>query len=328
MIKYSIIVPCFNSENFIKVCLDVLTKQTIDKGLFEVIFVDDCSKDNTVQILERYKKQVDFKVQILQNKVNSGPGVSRHNAAMAAVGEYLCFCDSDDWYSEDFLLDINTELEESCSDMLVFDMSYVLGEKIIRKNYTAPFCYGDKFSYLSNCAESLCNLVVKRSLFLSIPLLDVRNGEDLALVPLLIAKSDKISHIDKSYYNYVMRSDSASLGKIAPRAFNNMLLAFRHICQNLDSSNIDIQKCIEYLGIKTVLYNATLMAIKGGNNNNVLAQIVDDFSVSYPEWSKNSYKNRLGLAKNVYLWAVKSRLWIICRLFATLHSYLLKHSYD
>lgn len=321
--KYTIVIPCYNSEGFIGVCIENLVRIVFNKVNFELIFVDDCSTDNTLEVLKKYKETSELNIRIIRNKVNSGPGVSRHNAAEIASGEFLCFCDSDDWYDSDFLKDVNEELSRCESDLLIFDMSYVLNGKVIRKNYTAPFRYGDKMSYLSNCAESLCNLVVKRDLFLSIPIVDIRNGEDLALVPLLIANAKHVTHIDKSYYNYLMRSDSASLGRVAINSYNNMLLAFEHIRKHLKAESRDIEDCIEYLGIKTVLYNSTLMAIKGGNDNKILSTIVGDFTANYPGWSHNTLKCKLGIAKNLYLYALKYKLWFICRMFVSLHTFLL-----
>lgn len=323
MVKYSIIIPCYNAARFINNCFEGISGLYFDRKFFEVLFIDDCSTDSTVSIIKDYKSKTDINVRLIKNSKNVGPGLSRRQAAEQAYGEYLCFCDSDDFYNSNILKDIDKEIENSRSDLVLFDMSYVIGGKDYRKNYTAPFKYGDKLSYLSNCAESLCNLVVKRTLFLSIPPIDVRNGEDLALVPLLIVNARKITHIDKSYYNYVMRSDSASLGKVSKDAYNNMLLAFEHIHSNLNFEDNEIRDCVEFLGIKTVLYNATLMAIKGGNNNNLLSKIVMDFSQNYPTWNHNVHIKKIKLEKYLYLWLLKNKLWLLCRAFAKLHSYIL-----
>lgn len=319
-VKFSVVIPCFNSSEYVDRCFNCLLKQTIAANQVEVIFVDDCSSDNTIEHILSKKKQAPFDVKIIKNQINLGPGLSRRRAAEIAVGDYLCFCDSDDWYSASFLTDLNKEIIESSSDIVYFDMSYIQRGKVMRKNLTSHFIYGNKFSYLSNCGESLCNLSVRRSLFLEIVPIDIRNGEDLALVPLLIAKASKISHINNSYYNYVMRSDSVSLGEVKKDAFLNMHKAFNHIQKHLTNTELD---CIEYLGIKTVLYNSTLLAIRGGNCNSVLCQIVTDFTKQYPSWNLNIHKSKLGKVKNVYLWALKNHLWLLSRLFVWSHSFLL-----
>ena len=68
MSRVSVIVPCFNSELYIKKCLDSLEKQTIDD--FEVIIVDDCSSDDSVDVIEKLKKKYRYSITILRNKIN------------------------------------------------------------------------------------------------------------------------------------------------------------------------------------------------------------------------------------------------------------------
>lgn len=323
MTNFSIIIPCYNSEQFIKVCIDSLLKLSYDENSFEVIIVDDCSTDNTVKTVENYIINKNLQIRLIKNPKNSGPGFSRRHAAEVANGNYLCFCDSDDWYDPNLLTDLEKEIKKNGSDLVIFDMSYILGSKTIRKNYTSKFKDGDRFTYLANCSESLCNLAIKRSLFLLIPPIDIRNGEDLALVPLLIVNAKKITHIDKSYYNYVIRSNSASLTKPTKESYYNMILAFDHIRKHLKSDKSSIISSIEFLGIKTVLYNSTLMAIKGGNNNYELSNIISDFSKKFPTWHKNTNRKNLGIPKRLYLWSLKHKLWVISRIYVALHSFIL-----
>lgn len=328
MIQYSIIIPCYNSELFIGNCINGLLELSFDKKKFEVIFVDDCSTDNTVETIINATDNTGLQIRIIKNNHNSGPGASRRYAANIANGDYLCFCDSDDWYEPCILTDLDNEIKKEHNDIVIFDMSYLLGNQKIQKNYTAQFIYGNKSSYLLNCAESLCNLAVRRSLFLSVPQIDIRNGEDLAIVPLLIANATKITHINKSYYNYVMRGNSASLDTPNKGAYRNMMLAFDHINKNLKTDIENIYSYVEFIGIKTVLYNSTLMAIKGRNSNHIISEIVSDFSKSYPSWHLNPNNHTLNVTKRIYLWLIQHKIWILCRAFAMLHSYILTRNHD
>ena len=322
MQRFSVIIPCYNAELFIGNCIEHLRKLSYNPNLYEIIFVDDCSMDHTSKVIAEFSLNSELNIRLIKNETNLGPGKSRRKAAEEAKGEYLCFLDSDDWYESNILYDLDQEIKTRKSDIVMFDMSYVLRGKCMRKNFTSQLTYGDRYSYLLNCGESLCNLAVKRSLFLSVPFVDIRNGEDLALVPLLIDKAQLITHIDKSYYNYLMREDSASLGKPSKMAYTNMLLAFQHIQKYLYYDD-NLSSHVEFLGIRTVLYNSTLMAIKGGNDNAVLTNIVLKFSNKFPFWHKNIYVKNLNKAKRLYLWGIKHNLWIICKAYAIIHTYLL-----
>ena len=87
----SVIVPAYNAEKTIEKCLDSLLNQTLKS--IEIIVINDCSKDNTLKILKKYKS----KIKLLDNKKNLGPAGSRNRGLDAATGDYIGFVDSDDW---------------------------------------------------------------------------------------------------------------------------------------------------------------------------------------------------------------------------------------
>ena len=93
----SIITPSYNTENFIVETIESVINQTYTK--WELIIVDDCSKDDTDKIVKPYLK--DKRIKYLKNEVNSGAAVSRNRALREATGEYIAFLDSDDvWEKE------------------------------------------------------------------------------------------------------------------------------------------------------------------------------------------------------------------------------------
>ena len=93
-IKVTVIIPCFNAASTLPRLLGNLLNQTLD-GM-EIILVDDCSSDNTVQVMQDARAQFGDRVIILQNEKNSGPGVSRNRGIEQAHGEYIGFVDADD----------------------------------------------------------------------------------------------------------------------------------------------------------------------------------------------------------------------------------------
>ncbi len=92
----SIIVPCYNAQKYLNECIDSILKQTFRD--FELIFINDGSCDNTLDILNEYK-QKDNRIVIL-NQDNQGPGPAVINGIKLAKGEYVGFVDSDDWVKE------------------------------------------------------------------------------------------------------------------------------------------------------------------------------------------------------------------------------------
>ena len=95
----SVIIPVYNSEKYVKEAIDSVLKQTYQN--FEIIVVDDCSTDNSCQII---KKIDDQRIRLIKLDKNSGVAVARNIAIENAKGQYIAFLDSDDIWLEDKLL--------------------------------------------------------------------------------------------------------------------------------------------------------------------------------------------------------------------------------
>ena len=107
---FSIICPTYNSSKFIEKTLNCILSQKYKK--FEIIFSDDGSKDNTVEILEVYKskfKKMDIEVKIIQN-THVGPGHARNQGLKLAKYQWISFLDSDDLWHEEKLLKVFIKL--------------------------------------------------------------------------------------------------------------------------------------------------------------------------------------------------------------------------
>lgn len=94
----SVIIPVYNAEKIVGYTLDSVINQTY-KNL-EIICVNDCAKDNSLEVLSEYAKK-DKRIKVLSNEKNSGVAVTRNNALKAATGDYIAFVDADDvWHLE------------------------------------------------------------------------------------------------------------------------------------------------------------------------------------------------------------------------------------
>lgn len=95
----SIIMPTYNAAKTVEKSIETVVKQTYRN--WELIIVDDCSKDNTLKVLEKY--QDDPKIRIIANEVNSRAAITRNNGLKLARGQYVAFLDSDDLWIDDKL---------------------------------------------------------------------------------------------------------------------------------------------------------------------------------------------------------------------------------
>ena len=106
--KFSIIIPAYNASKTIQKCLDRLVNQQYIN--FEIIIVDDGSTDDTLSICVEYSRNNNIKV---IHQSNKGPGSARFNAFQYITGDYVLFCDADDYFENNTLILLNQLIEKN-----------------------------------------------------------------------------------------------------------------------------------------------------------------------------------------------------------------------
>jgi len=113
--KVSVIIPCYNSEKFLKKAVDSVRKQSLEE--IEIILIDDGSTDKTSTLLQSYKME-DNRIEIISHSKNQGLGAARNNGISNANGEYLFFLDSDDYIHPNFLESLYDKAQTENTDIL------------------------------------------------------------------------------------------------------------------------------------------------------------------------------------------------------------------
>jgi glycosyltransferase involved in cell wall biosynthesis len=110
IIKHSIIVICYNQENYIRKALDSVLCEQVKP--YEIIIGDDCSTDGTIEILKEYKSKYPEIINLILNKNNLGIFENLNNVTPKATGDIISFLAGDDWYMPSFLENMNKKIEE------------------------------------------------------------------------------------------------------------------------------------------------------------------------------------------------------------------------
>ena len=99
MKKVSVIVPCYNAAEYLDRCMEHLLKQTIGTENMEIILIDDASTDDgaTLGLLTAYEEKYPDTILVIALEENMRQGGARNIGISYAGGEYLVFCDADDW---------------------------------------------------------------------------------------------------------------------------------------------------------------------------------------------------------------------------------------
>ena len=114
----SVIIPVYNTEEYLYECLDCLINQTLED--IEIICVEDKSGDNSLEILKEYSKK-DDRIILMQNSSNQGQSISRNKGLAIAKGEYVTFLDSDDMVDEDAYEQLYKFAQDYGHDLVVFN---------------------------------------------------------------------------------------------------------------------------------------------------------------------------------------------------------------
>lgn len=136
-IKLSIIVPVYNmaAEGKLEYCLESLVKQTV-KG-YEIIAVDDCSTDNSFEILKAYEKDYPDRFRAIHSEVNKHQGGAKNIGLKASKGEWIGFIDSDDWITADMYERLIQRAEETGADLVGCDYC-LTGEHSMKVGQVVP----------------------------------------------------------------------------------------------------------------------------------------------------------------------------------------------
>lgn len=211
---FSIIIPCYNVSNFVDRSIQSVLEQEYSN--YELILIDDASKDATPEILEGYSSN--DKIRVLQNKSNAGVSFSRNRGISVAEGEYVLFLDGDDTYEKNLLKDLKKFLDLNKGlDLVSFGYSIQEENRIShlgKSSYKEHIFKSEAFLklYLSrSIRQHLCSIAVRREmLFENSIFFDERTfaGEDQEFQIRAMLHSREIGYMPQEYFNYIIRKSS------------------------------------------------------------------------------------------------------------------------
>jgi len=309
----SVIIPCYNSFQWMERCIAALERQTYRS--FEVIVVDDASTDGSYESL--VELAVSFPLQVIRLEENHGPGHARNVGIEAASGNWIAFCDADDWYADDFIEKMTRAAFKDEADLVICDNSHDYADGKTELLHKLDVFSGNpsKEELLALQEPSLCRLLIKRDLFDGVRLPESYHAEDVATAPVLMSRSSRVSLIREPLYHYFLREGSASRAPSLD-AYKSFVSAFLAVEKELALS---YPVACEYRGVDIVLYGATLNAVKAGVDSSAVLEVINGFVIRYPQWKRNKYVGKLGIRKRIYLAFVDNRMILPLRFYALLH---------
>ncbi len=320
MTRFSFIVPVYNAEKYLNRCMDAILNQSFKD--FEVIMIDDGSIDNSVNIIKEYQEKNE-NIVLYENKENKGVSYSRNIGIQNAQGEYLVFCDADDWYAKDTLKIFNKSIMEYNSDFIVANYYIAYEDKKIEVNNTKMFVQTEitKKECITYMPTTSSAKAIKRELFLQNKIeypTHVKQCEELPVIPVLAYKSQKPICIPNFVYYYYQNKNSASNKKVNDYSFFD--ITFHAWKQKLDDKDYQVE--IEFRAIEQLFYSKLLVMLKSKANRKEIVQEIENFKAEYPNFLKNEYLKKYNKVKIIFIKILNYKMIFLAKIFARIHEKL------
>lgn len=307
MVCVSIIVPVYNSEKYIARCVDSILAQTYQE--FELLLIDDGSKDNSVVLCDQYAS-ADDRVRVI-HKENSGVAATRNVGIQEARGDYISFVDSDDYIKPDMLEKLVKKATAYKSDIVMCNYFIDSAGKITM----AQMKYNEVYDGVDSVKKgllyfyytdyhvglySLCNKLIKKSIYHTNNICfdsSLKRGEDAWFIFQCLKYCHRVDYIPEALYYYFQNDNS-----IMHNTYEDQYEKWVDMRKRLLKENKMLQFEVDYgLFYKEFLYKVAIYckdAIDAGKSGKVKKILQDDF---YKQSVK--YVNTLPLHIKVIHWS-------------------------
>lgn len=322
MIKVSVIVPVYNTEKYLKRCLDSLVNQTLKN--IEIIVIEDKSPDNSKKILDEYQNKYPDKIKVIHNKTNKGIGYNRNLGLKKATGKYIGFVDSDDYVDITMYKKMYNKAEKEKLDLVCCNF-----HKMLEKNDNSveevetkdiPFFKNTKLkdrpSLLLDVELAPWNKLYKKELLNGITFPENLKYEDTIFVLKAMARAKKIGIVDEKLNYYLVRSKSETT-VIDKKVYDILEITTMMINELKSHSYYNVIK--EYVEAMTIrnLFRYTLQQKyqkEKSIKNDFIDKAFDYLNEEFPDWKNNkTWKRRNPLKR--FIEGSKTLTKIYCKCF-------------
>lgn len=294
MEKISIIVPVYNTENYLVECVESILNQSYEN--IELILINDGSTDSSGKICDDYSK-IDCRVKVM-HKPNGGQSSARNCGLDLATGSYIGFVDSDDWIKIDMYEKLMTKAIETNSEVVACNIS-LMTRKGKFKNYSnADRDYEfDKISAMKEIFRneyltfSPCNKLYRKGLFNNLRFDEKIILEDKDISYQLIDKCDSVFYLNEPLYYYRYNPGSTLRGEFTLRRLDEYLVQkrmYEYYSRNYPSFSNQVYMNVFEVGL---MLFSSIKAEENFDlenysylvdfNKDILNQILNEYDISY-----------------------------------------------
>ena len=212
----SLIVPIYGVESYMEQCARSVLGQTYPS--LECIFVNDGTKDRSMDVLSRVLEDFPGKCVKIVNKENFGLPLARKSGLEVATGEYILHVDADDWIEPDTVEKLVAEALRTGADLVYYDVQKEFGDRT-RLNHEKPYTVADKAVWMKRLYHDaaygyLCSKFARKKLYEGIFVPRFNMHEDIVFSTQLIFRAQTIAQLPLPLYHY-RRTNPGAATRIA-----------------------------------------------------------------------------------------------------------------
>ncbi|OWW24223.1 hypothetical protein B4Q04_17260 [Zobellia sp. OII3] len=259
--RLSIIIPCYNMELYLSECVNSLLDQQMTDSEYEIIIVNDESKDRTLEIAQEYASQ-HSNIKVIDKK-NAGVGAARNSGYDLAQGEYIYFLDPDDYVAQNTLPILLDLCKANDLDILTFvsksvvTKPYPYSKNIDSFDASAQPDICDGITYIANKKHKneIWWYLIKRDFIQNtgIRFIEGKWMEDAILTSELFCQAKRMAHADLDVHRYRILPTSAMRNK-SPEHYNKVIYdnanaahVFNELISTIPRGHKDAEACIKRL---------------------------------------------------------------------------------
>lgn len=272
-VAFSIIIPVYNVEKYLKTCLDSIYSQSFKN--FEIIAVNDGSTDGSLDILNDYRDKYGKMTVVTQE--NKGQSVARNVGQSYANGEYICYVDSDDMIFPTMLEKIYDQFDET-ADLVAYnhidveeefklcdiDMYKLMGTKNINGSGRDMYMH---FANNNKYYHAVWRMCLRKSYLdkISVRFVEGIFYEDIMYTLICYLAAGHMIYIDEPLYAYRMRTGSTMNSRKYEKSLNNYISVLTQLVEYLRIEKFDValEKCVlDHIGrelIERIEFNSMVL---------------------------------------------------------------------
>ncbi|MDK0843667.1 glycosyltransferase family 2 protein [Clostridium perfringens] len=329
MIRFSVIVPIYGVEKYIEQCIDSILNQTYSN--FELILVDDGSKDRCPQICDAYREKDDRIIVI--HKKNGGLVSARKAGAQIATGDYVCCVDGDDYIDEKYLEGFAEIINNYSVDMVCcgYHLTMINSKKECKVNSSSGYYLKrdierDIFPKIIQNSRgefflpTVWGKAIKRDIYVKNQMLVsdlISMGEDGACMIPIIIQIDTMYIMDVCLYYYRYNNTSITKNK-KPLKWEGQIAIAKHLADNINLSSYDFLE--QYY--RRVEKGFFTVAKSQFNSDNGMKNICENISKYYlhPVFKESIINAKYsGVKMKIIDAVVKNKMFILMMILNKIH---------